>query len=201
MSINTYISEIQILIVGVVFCLPMLKTAITFTYLKSTGIQNMLRFHGASSFQIYGAHLVYSSIYIIAGAVVAAGICYGIGNEQATFNPVLAGLYLFDIGICSVVLGIVIAQFTADKKVAAFFASMLIVFSMFIALFLLNNNFILVVLPQTFALHRLMVLSHTTVHEWCNLFIPLFIAMCYYFIIIVSQKNMFDRVVSLDFQN
>lgn len=78
---------------------------------------------------------------------------------------------------------------------------MLIVFSMFIALFLLNNNFILVVLPQTFALHRLMVLSHTTVHEWCNLFIPLFVVACYYSIIIASQKNMFDKVVPLDFQN
>lgn len=173
----------------------MLKTAITFTYLKSTGIQSMLRFHGIYNYQIYGAHLLYSSIYIIVAAAVATSICYAIGNEQATFNPVLAGLYLFDTGICSTILGIVIAQFTADKKVAAFLASMLIVFSMFIALFLLNNNFILVVLPQTFSLHRLMVLSHTTVHEWCNLLIPLFVAGCYYSIIIASQKNMFDRVV------
>lgn len=49
MSINMYISEIQILIIGIMFCLPMLKTAITFTYLRSTGIQTMLRFHGISS--------------------------------------------------------------------------------------------------------------------------------------------------------
>lgn len=87
----------------------MLKTAITFTYLRSTGLQTMLKFHGISSFQICSAYLVYSLIYIITAAAVATGICYGIGNEQVTFNPVLAGLYLFDIGICSVILGIVIA--------------------------------------------------------------------------------------------
>ena len=176
----------------------MLKTAITFTYLKSTGIETMLKFHGISSSQVYGTHLLYSSIYIAIAAAAGTGICYGVGNEQAVFNPVLAGLYLFDIGICSAILGLVIAQFTSDKKVAAFLASMLIVFSMFIALFLLNNNFILVVLPQTFALHRLMVLSHTTVHEWCNLFMPLFVAGCYYFIIIAPQRNLFDRVAQLD---
>lgn len=52
---------------------------------------------------------MYSAIYIIVAAAAATGICYGIGNEQATFSPALVGLYLVDIGICSAVLGIVIA--------------------------------------------------------------------------------------------
>ncbi|CAL6070742.1 ABC_transporter family protein [Hexamita inflata] len=188
-TFNVFLAVIQSIIVALVFCLPIIKTASLFTHLKITQIENLLNIHGYNKFQLYGAYLIYASLYIALAAIGTTIIAGIINLQQAKYNMWLFCIYLFNIGFSCCVLGMVISKISSDKKHAVFTACMVIIITMFISMFLMNNNFLILVFPHLFAIHRMIYLNHTDADEYYNCLICIMMSIILFTITTKSKSN------------